>query len=74
MGTGEDRLAAAPDSRAGWEGEAPGSKTVLREEVFPKDQGEAMGFRVMPDRHRPAGVAFRDKQRLGFYLSSWGFR
>lgn len=59
MGTGEDRLAAAPGSRAGWEGESPGSKTVLWEEVLPKDQGEAMGFRVMPDRHRPAEVAFR---------------
>lgn len=39
--------------------ESPRVGRLYREEVFPKDQGEAMGFRVMPDRHRPAEVAFR---------------
>lgn len=59
MGTGEDRLAAVPDSRTEWGGESRGSRAVLQKEVFPKGQGEATGFRVVPDRHRPDGVTFR---------------
>lgn len=59
MGTEEDRLAAVPDSRTGWGGESRGSRDVLQKEVFPKGQGGATGFRVVTDRHRPDGVAFR---------------